>query len=81
MPEIVKRWIYRRQHARIFSRLRYLWTYEWVMGAEDARACRARRAAEAGVSPIEQRLWEAGFSREGAARAAETEVIHADRKD
>lgn len=41
----------------------------------------AKRAAEAGVSAVEQRLWEAGFSREGAARAAETEVIHADRKD
>jgi hypothetical protein len=39
-------------------------------------AC-AARAAEAGVTPIEQRLWEAGFTREGAAKAAATEVTDA----
>jgi hypothetical protein len=32
--------------------------------------CRAR-AAEDGVTPLEQRLWQAGFTRESAQRAAQ----------
>ncbi len=35
----------------------------------------AARAAAAGVTAIEQRLWEAGFTRDAAAKAAATEVI------